>query len=518
MHVLYVLALVLCLGLSIEVLPHFGGGAGARDTHPAHNTVLVTLERLPLPHVVPLKSARQQDFQTIVRDALKIDQCELSFTGLSDDGSELTLTLYCHHLNNTRFSGAREDRAPLPRLSETLHVLGKHYKYKARRIEYLASSRHATVGRRYRSYDSLDDAMKIYFSNLGRESAIRAEQLYRAKFVQSSAPWGPDRVDQHYGARDQQYHYNQLGSQVDLYIVDTGILTTHQEFGGRAVFLSNTVGDGINTDCAGHGTLCASLSGGATYGVAKGVNLWAVKVLDCSGDGDSFTIVTGVMAINEHVAQRRQLGYRAVASFSLGGDASSAIDDAIRSLIANNITVAVAAGNEYGNACDYSPSRLGGSTLVMTVGASNSADARPSFSNQGNCLTMYAPGVRITGADNTNNGALQTADGTSMATPFVAGVAALVLDQNLLLTVSQTVNMMKAWSTPDVITGVSSGTRNLLYSLIVWDAVPNISPSPPSTPTLPSIPGQDSASPPRASLYLWLTLLPLLLLLLLFQQ
>jgi subtilisin family serine protease len=485
------------------------GGTGARDSHPAHNTVLMKLRRALDGRTVPLLSVQQPAFRQTLARALDADQCELSWSGLAADSTELVLTLYCDHLNNTKY-GAKSRRAALPKLDETRRLLMAQYRYEVTHLEYLSQTKHSYW---YGNYDSLDSTLKVYFANREHDAATRRAEaqrrMQRAKFTEASAPWGLDRIDQHYGLLDGQYQYSQLGTQVDWYGMDTGIRVTHQEFEGRAVFLSNTVGDGINTDCAGHGTLTASLAGGRTYGSAKGVNVWAVKVLDCTGNGDTFTIVTGAMAVNEHVAQRRLLGYRAVASMSLGGDASTAIDDAVRSLLANNVTVVVAAGNEHGDACDYSPSRLGQSTTVVTVGASTITDTRPYFSNVGRCVKLSAPGVDITGAWHTSDSALQTADGTSMSTPFVSGAAALVLDQNTDLTVAQVTALLHAWATPAVVTGATYGGHDLLYTRIVWDATPDVVQSP--TPHPPVPPGIDSAAAPRG-IALWLFLIVFFLL------
>jgi len=186
-------------------------------------------------------------------------------------------------------------------------------------------------------------------------------------------------------------------------------------------------------------------------------------------------------------------------------------------LIADNITVVVAAGNEYGDACSYSPSRLGGDSLVLSVGASNIQDARPGFSNYGRCVTLSAPGVNITGASANNNAATVALSGTSMSTPFVAGVAALVLDQNPQLTVVDVYSLITAWATPDVISGatVQGGGQNLLYSLIQWNGqpdVPNAQPTP-SPPPPPPVFFPPNLGLPGASTKLSVSLVPILLLL-----
>lgn len=504
---------------SVEVLPHLAAGLGVRDTHPRENTVTVTLVRSLTNTTVRIKTAKNPQFLVPLKQALRRDDCELSFTGLAANEKSLSLSVYCDYLNNTHHTN-QSYRSPLPVLQHMREFLLATYGYETRRVEYSLSTGTQFW---YGSYETLDTALGVYFQNRRRGRKTGSRQVHTA-FVEQQAPWGLDRIDMHYGMLDGAYNYMNMASSVDVYIIDTGIRVTHQEFGGRAVFLANTVGDGINTDCNGHGTMVASLAGGATYGVAKGVNLWAVKVLDCAGNGDTFTIATGAMAVSENAASRATQGFKAVASLSLGGDASSIIDDALLQLIDDGITVVVAAGNEYGDACSYSPARLGGNSLAISVGASNIQDAKPGFSNYGRCVTISAPGVNITGASANNNAATVALSGTSMATPFVAGVAALVLDQNPLLNVADVYSLITAWATPDVITGatVQGGGQNLLYSLIQWNAPPDIpntqptpspSPSPPVFSPPPPSPQPPNQAIPGASTKLTVSLLSVLLLL-----
>lgn len=480
---LVTIALFLPQCAAIDIVPHFSGGHGLKDTTSRENTVTVTLARTLGAQTLRIKTTRNPEFLAPLKAALRRDGCELIFSGLGQRETFLMLSLHCAFLNNTQHVNLSH-RTPLPPLENARQFLGHAYHYEVRRVEYMAPMRDQWW---YGNYETLDQALRQYQANKKRGLPTGARHIH-TDYTQVMAQWGLDRVDQHYGMLDGAYNYINLGVSVDVYIVDTGIRTTHQEFsGGRATFLVNTVGDGINTDCNGHGTMVASLAGGATFGVAKGVNLWAVKVLDCAGNGDTFTITTGAIAIAEHAAIRAALGYRAVASFSLGGDASQTIDDALLQLIADNITVVVAAGNEYGDACSYSPSRVGGNSLGISVGASNIQDTRPSFSNAGRCVTISAPGTNITGASASNNAATVTESGTSMSTPFVSGVAALVLDQDNTLSVAQVRSLLNQWATPAVVAGASAqgGGKNLLYSVIQVGAAPNLPPSPSPTPAPP---------------------------------
>jgi aqualysin 1 len=214
---------------------------------------------------------------------------------------------------------------------------------------------------------------------------------------------------------------------VNAYIIDTGIRLDHVEFTGRLIggFDAITSGGSAN-DCNGHGTHVAGTVGGTVYGVAKAVKLSPIRVLDCNGSGTTSGVIAGVdwVAAN-HVKP-------AVANMSLGGGASTALDDAVRNSIAAGVTYAVAAGNgdfigRQQPACNYSPARV---REALTVGATTSSDAKASWSNYGECVDLFAPGVSITSAWHTSNTATNTISGTSMASPHVAGVAALYLEAN----------------------------------------------------------------------------------------
>lgn len=279
---------------------------------------------------------------------------------------------------------------------------------------------------------------------------VEQVQEYTTQATQLNATWGIDRIDQVNLPLSGSYSYTSTGAGVTAYIIDTGILTSHNEFGGRATWGTTTVG-GQDTDCNGHGTHVAGTVGGGTYGVAKGVSLIAVKVLNCAGSGSTTSVVGGV----NWVAQHHPNGADAVANMSLGGGASSAIDGAVSNAIGDGVVFVVAAGNSNANACNYSPARVG---AAITVGATTSTDARASYSNIGTCLDIFAPGSGITSAWKNSNTATKTISGTSMATPHVTGAVARVLSGG------GSASSLISGATTGKVTNPGSGSPNkLLY-------------------------------------------------------
>ncbi len=288
---------------------------------------------------------------------------------------------------------------------------------------------------------------------------IEADQVITIDTTQSPATWGLDRIDQRNLPLNNSYTYNVTGAGVKAYIIDTGIRITHNQFGGRATYGRDFVdNDSTASDCNGHGTHVAGTVGGSTYGVAKGVSLVAVRVLNCSGSGTTSGVIAGI----DWVTSQHTTG-KAVANMSLGGSPSTALDNAVRNSIADGVVYAIAAGNSNSNACNFSPART---AEAITVGATTSSDARASYSNKGSCLDLFAPGSSITSAWNSSNTATNTISGTSMATPHVTGVAALYL-QGHNATPLQVRNALVGAATPNKVTNPGSNSPNLLlYSLV----------------------------------------------------
>ena len=267
---------------------------------------------------------------------------------------------------------------------------------------------------------TLTDSLLTLLRGDSRVLAVELDRTVRASDTQTPTPsWGQDRVDQRNLPLDRSYTYASTGSGVDAYVVDTGILTTHPDFGGRAVHGTDTVeGDTDATDCNGHGTHVAGTIGGTSNGLAKQARLIGVRVLDCNGSGATSGVIAGL----DWVAANHQAGRPAVANMSLGGGASTALDAAVQRVIADGVSMAVAAGNENADACGTSPARV---PDALTVAASDRNDARASFSNRGTCVDLFAPGVDITSTWLANGS--NTISGTSMASPHVAAAAVLYL-------------------------------------------------------------------------------------------
>ena len=286
---------------------------------------------------------------------------------------------------------------------------------------------------------------------------VEQDQVVTASVIQSGATWGLDRIDQRNLPLSTSYTYTATGTGVRAYIVDTGILPTHTEFGTRAstgydVFTPTAP----QADCNGHGTHVAGTVGGTTYGVAKNVTLIGVRVLDCNGSGSLTGVIAGVNWVAANAIKP------AVANMSLGAGASLSLDNAVAGAISKGITFVVAAGNSNANACNYSPARAAN---AITVGATGSTDARASYSNFGKCLDIFAPGSSITAAWHTGTTALNTISGTSMASPHVAGVAALFLQRKPTSLPQVVRDSLVANSTASKVTSAGTGSPNrLLFS------------------------------------------------------
>ena len=308
-----------------------------------------------------------------------------------------------------------------------------------------------------------------------RVAWVERDGLVRADTTQTGATWGLDRIDQRARPVNGTYSYTGTGSGVKAYIIDTGIHFTHADFGGRAIRGTDTVtagglggllgGGGGSTngqDCHGHGTPVAGTVGGTTYGVAKQATLVAVRVLGCDGSGATSGVIAGV----DWVTGNHQAGQPAVANMSLGGGASAALDTAVQNSINDGVSYGVAAGNGNAlgmaeNACNTSPARV---AAAMTIGASDANDAKASFSNYGNCVDWFAPGVNVTSAWYTSTTATNTISGTSMATPHVVGVAALFLGASPAASPAQVRDGLYNLTTKGIVTSSNSVNNHLLFT------------------------------------------------------
>lgn len=275
---------------------------------------------------------------------------------------------------------------------------------------------------------------------------------------ENQATWGLDRIDQVDRPIDTQYHYNYNGAGVYAFIIDTGIRPDHVEFTGRLLPGYNVVADSNGTnDCNGHGTHVSGTVGGTIWGVAKGVSLIPVRVLDCSGSGSYSGVIAGVDWVAGSTLRP------AVANMSLGGSASSSVNSAVAGAVSKGVTMVVAAGNSNADACNSSPAS---EPSAITVGATGSDDARASYSNYGSCLDIFAPGSAITSAWNTSASASNTISGTSMAAPHVTGVAVLALAANPAASTDAVASFLTSNATVNRLSSVGTGSPNLLvYSL-----------------------------------------------------
>ncbi|KAI1846082.1 hypothetical protein JX265_001004 [Neoarthrinium moseri] len=276
--------------------------------------------------------------------------------------------------------------------------------------------------------------------------------------TQTGAPWGISRIS-HSSRQTTSYTYDDsAGTGVCAYVIDTGILTTHNQFAGRATFLQNYAGDGSNTDGNGHGTHVAGTIGGTTYGVAKKVSLFAVKVLNAQGSGTNSGVISGMNFVASD-ARTRNCPNGAVANMSLGGSKSTAVNSAAAAMVNAGVFLAVAAGNDGANAANYSPAS---EASACTVGATTSADALASYSNFGAVVDILAPGSSILSSWIGSNSASNTISGTSMASPHVAGLAAYLLALEGESTPAALCTRIGTLATKNAISGVPSSTKNYL--------------------------------------------------------
>jgi len=317
-----------------------------------------------------------------------------------------------------------------------------------------------------------------------RVAYVEEDGVVSINATQSNATWGLDRSDQRDLPLNSTYVYNTTASNVNTYIVDTGVLGSHSEFTGRMIGGYTAISDANGTnDCNGHGTHVAGTVAGTVYGIAKGAKVSPIRVLGCNGSGTNSGVIAGMdWVAGNHIKP-------AVANMSLGGGASTATDDAVARMTNAGVVVVVAAGNDNSNACNYSPARA---ASAITVGSTTNTDARSSFSNFGNCLDIFGPGSSITSAWYTSNTATNTISGTSMASPHVAGVAALYLADNPTASVSAVTNAIINNATLNKVTSAGTNSPNrLLYSIFGGSTTPDT--------TAPTTPASLAASVASAS-------------------
>lgn len=323
-------------------------------------------------------------------------------------------------------------------------------------------------GRVLQSYDSAVKGFAIYLPDTAGTAFIEAmkknPQVLSVEndtvvnidaTTQSNPDWGLDRIDQKALPLNSTYSYSQTGSGTTAYIVDTGILSTHQEFSGRVLNGYTAISDGNGTtDCNGHGTHVAGTVGGTTYGVAKSVKLVPVRILGCDGTGASSNVIAGLDWILKNGSKP------AVVNMSLGGAASSSLDSAVENLYNNGYVMVVAAGNSNTDACTSSPART---SNAITVAATDNTDTRASYSNYGSCVDIFAPGSQINSSWIGSNTATKVLNGTSMATPHVAGVVAEMLQSTPTATPQTISTNLLNQATSNVVKNPSGSPNRLLY-------------------------------------------------------
>lgn len=323
-------------------------------------------------------------------------------------------------------------------------------------------------GRILQSYDSALKGFAIYLPDTAGTAFIEAmkknPQVLSVEndtvvnidaTTQTNPDWGLDRIDQKALPLNSTYSYSQTGTGTTAYIVDTGILSTHQEFSGRVLNGYTAISDGNGTtDCNGHGTHVAGTVGGTTYGVAKNVKLVPVRILGCDGSGASSNVIAGLDWILKNGSKP------AVVNMSLGGAPSSSLDSAVENLYNNGYVMVVAAGNSNTDACTSSPART---SNAITVAATDNTDTRASYSNYGSCVDIFAPGSQINSSWIGSNTATKVLNGTSMATPHVAGVVAELLQSTPTASPQTITSNLLNQATSDVVKNPSGSPNRLLY-------------------------------------------------------
>lgn len=320
----------------------------------------------------------------------------------------------------------------------------------------------------YSEWRRLDARALRSTSALHNVAGIEQDQPISITDTQVPAPWQLDRLDQGSLPLDNTYTYLSSGKGVRAYVVDTGVRADHAEFQGRVLPGFSTIGGAGNVDCNGHGTHVAGLIAGGSYGAAKEATIVPVRVLDCNGTGSVFSVYQGLVWI----AENSFVGEKAVVNMSLSGLKSQALDDVIASLSSQGLNFVVAAGNDGADACAFSPS---GVSNVLTVGASDRSDSFASFSNDGACVDVIAPGVSLFSAGITSRDAVVSLSGTSMAAGVVSGVVARILEAGYQRPSDVSAALAGA-AARNVLTGVPEGTKNLLIQALIDDLAPGATP------------------------------------------
>lgn len=330
-----------------------------------------------------------------------------------------------------------------------------------------AAKRDVIISKLQRSYNieirkKFSNVFSGFSVTMGKSALEKVLQLDVVKYVEEITiggitdvtSWGLDRVDARTGL-DNEYNPRYTGEGAYVYVLDTGIRRTHNDFGGRADYGYDAVDDDYESDdCHGHGTHCAGTTSGTTYGVATLSNVYGSRVVNCLGFGPTDWVVAGM----DWVAGE---GKRpAVVSMSLGYSRSQAIDDAVARLTAAGVTAVGAAGNDDDDSCLLSPA---GAEDTYTVAATDITDTRADFSSYGSCVNIFAPGVDIVSAGHRSDDDEATMSGTSMATPHVAGAAALLIEENPSISPAEVKSRLTEMSTKDVISDVMGSPNAFLY-------------------------------------------------------
>ena len=376
--------------------------------------------------------------------------------------------------------------APPPSKSDGVYIVVTNGTIQAEAIadRYGVTARH-TYGSALHGFSAAMSADQA--GSILRDPAVSYVQrnlVHRVTDTQAQPPsWGLDRVDQRTPPLDESYTYPTDAAAVHAYVVDTGVRTTHTDFGGRAESGYDAIDGGPAEDCHGHGTHVAGTIAGTAHGVAKAARIVAVRVLDCGGSGTTETVLAGVDWVAAHARKP------AVANMSLGGGPDPALDDGVRRAIASGVTFALSAGNGLGGeprpACDQSPARV---AEALTVSATDREDSRAQWANIGGCVDLFAPGVSIVSAWNAADDATRTLSGTSMAAPHVTGAAALYLQEHPEATPPEVAAAVVAAATPGAVRDPLEAPNLLLY---IGDALPTCPPAPPPPSPDPTTPAPE---------------------------